>query len=109
MPRKNQLTPSLILRLVQSKRYRILHHAYTQARVRGIDFRDIVGTMTEGKIIEHYPTAKPYPKCLMRKNLTFRKQLYVSVAYNEKTDRLFIITAHWHDPSKWNEDGTRKQ
>ena len=108
MTKKLKLTKELIIRLIQAKRVRLKHHAYVRAQERGIDFRDIRRTMIEGIIIEHYPRAKPHPKCLLRKSLTVKKPLYVSVAYNENTDRLFIITAHWHDPRKWNKDGTRK-
>jgi hypothetical protein len=64
--------------------------------------------MLEGQILEQYPTANPFPKCLMMAMLEPNRPLYVALAYDEETDYIHIITVHWLDPSKWEDPWTRK-
>jgi len=36
------------------------------------------------------------------------KPLYVSVAFNQSSHLLYIITVHWFDPKKWVDPWTRR-
>jgi hypothetical protein len=65
--------------------------------------------MLEGQILEQYPMAKPFPKCLMMAMIEPSRPLYVALAYDENTDYIHVITVHWLDPSKWEDPWTRKE
>jgi len=83
-------------------------HALLRASERGITFEQALKVILEGEIIEEYLQAKPCPACLMMAEVEQGKPLYVSVAYDQEIDLLYIITVHWLDPRKWKDPWTRR-
>jgi hypothetical protein len=77
-------------------------------RERAITREQAKRVMQEGQILEQYPRASPFPKCLMMAVLEPSRPLYVALAYDEDTDYIHVITVHWLDPSKWENPWTRK-
>jgi hypothetical protein len=93
---------------VRALRYDLRLHAWQRAHERRITVEMIKEVIQRGEIIEKYPDARPYPKCLLMHFIEPNKPLYVSLAYNKKRDFVFIITVHWFDPSKWIDPWTRR-
>ena len=84
------------------------YHAVLRFRERGITRGQVKRVLQEGHILEQHLTDKPFPKCLMMAMIEPDRPLYVSVAYNQTNDYVYIITVHWLDPSKWDDPWTRK-
>lgn len=98
-----------IQRAAQAGRITWRYHALLRARERGITRDDAKQVLIAGEIIEQRPRAKPYPQCLMLKIMPETKPLYVSVGYDQSRDRLYIITVHWLDPSRWEDPWRRRR
>lgn len=89
-------------------RIRFQKHALQRASEKDVSFEDIRGVLMNGEFIESYPDAYPLPKCLIVGMVRNNIPLYVSVAYDEKIERVRVITVHWQDPEKWLDYQTRK-
>ncbi len=85
------------------------YHALLRAQERGITRAQAVQVLIEGEIIEQRPRAKPYPQCLMMKVMSDNRPLYVSLGYDQRGDRIYIITVHWLDPSRWEDPWRRRR
>ena len=85
------------------------YHALLRARERDITREHVIEVLTEGEIIEQRPRAKPYPQCLMMKVMADNRPLYVSLGYDRRHDRIYIITVHWLDPSRWEDPWQRRR
>jgi len=73
---------------------------------RGISQSNVEDVLKTGEIIEDYPNDYPFPSCLMlgRGN----KTLHVVCGVGK--DRLWIVTAYYPNPEKWQDDyKTRKE
>lgn len=83
-------------------------HAAKRLEQRGILLADVISCIQSGKIIEEYPDDYPFPSCLILGISVADKFLHVVVGSNLET--LWIITAYYPDPSKWDSDFmTRKE
>lgn len=96
-----------IRKAFKAKRYRIRYHARQRAIERQIRTADIQSVILTGEIVEQYPAAKPYPKCLMMAVIR-GEAIYVSLAYDRRKDYIHIITVHGYDPAKWIDPWTRR-
>jgi hypothetical protein len=79
----------------------ITEHLLTRMRQRQIQFDDIKCAITEGEIIEQYPTDYPFPSCLIN-----AENIHIVCGIGEGL--LYIITAYRPSPELW-EDGGRKR
>ena len=78
-------------------------HLLTRMRQRNIRLDDIKNAITEGEIIEDYPTDYPFPSCLIS-----AKNIHTVCSIGE--GRLYIITAYRPSSEQWEADGkTRKE
>jgi len=84
------------------------YHALRRFRERGITREQVKRVMQEGQILEQYPMAKPFPKCLMMAMVELDRPLYVALAYDEDTDYIYVITVYWLDASRWEDPWTRR-
>jgi hypothetical protein len=84
------------------------YHALLRASERGISRTDALRVIQEGEIVEERADARPYPKCLMMREVAPGRPLYVAMAYDGKDERVYVITVHWLDPRKWEDPWTRK-
>lgn len=82
------------------------YHALLRAQERGITRAQ---ALIEGEVIEQRPRAKPYPQCLMMKVMADNRPLYVSLGYDQRGDRIYIIIVHWLDPSRWEDPWRRRR
>ena len=77
-------------------------HVLARLQERGIDPGDIKSCITAGRIIEQYPNDYPYPRCLVLGAAVNGKTLHVVAGVGEGF--LWLITAYYPDPLKWNDD-----
>jgi len=77
-------------------------HVLARLQERGIEPSDVKHCITTGRIIEQYPDDYPYPSCLVLGAAVNGNVLHVVVGVGE--GYLWLITAYYPDPLKWNED-----
>lgn len=77
-------------------------HVLARVQERGIEPSDIKNCITTGRIIEDYPDDYPYPSCLVLGATVKGKMIHVVVGVGKGT--LWLITAYYPDPLKWNDD-----
>lgn len=81
-------------------------HAVKRLRDREIKHSEVLRVIYQGKIIEKFKKAKPFPKYLMMDFVREKIPLYVSIAFDNKT--IYIITLYWLDFQKWINPWKRK-
>lgn len=96
-----------IRQAVLKGQYLIKMHAKQRMGQRKIADNEVIKVILEGEIIEEYPKAKPFPKCLIMAMVREKQPLYVSCAFDGET--VYIITVHWYDPKKWIDPWTRRR
>lgn len=79
----------------------ITMHAAKRLEQRGISIDDIISCIKSGEIIEQYPDDYPFPSCLILGASTNQLLIHVVVGSNLKT--LWIVTAYYPDPGKWDD------
>lgn len=77
-------------------------HVIARLQERHIDPSDIKNCIATGHIIEQYPNDYPYPSCLVLGNAKSDKALHVVIGVGE--GNLWLITAYYPNPAKWNDD-----
>lgn len=83
-------------------------HATKRLEQRGIALKDVISCIETGDIIEQYPDDYPHPSCLILGTTGDDSSLHVVIG--STTEALFLITAYFPDPEKWEEDSkTRKE
>lgn len=83
-------------------------HAAKRLEQRGISISDIISCIKNGEIIEQYPDDYPFPSCLILGINLNKSMLHVVVGTDHET--LWIITAYFPSPEKWESDlKTRKE
>lgn len=82
-------------------------HTNKRCIERIINSIDILEVLQHGEIIEDYPNDYPYPSCLMLAFL--RNNVPMHVCCGVGGGKLYIITAYYPDPLRWEADmKTRK-
>lgn len=77
-------------------------HVVARLQERGIEPSDIKNCIETGRIIEQYPDDYPYPSCLVLGVTVAEKSLHVVIGVGG--GYLWLITAYYPNPLKWNED-----
>ena len=77
-------------------------HVLARLQERGIEPSDIKNCIATGRIIEQYPSDYPYPSCLVL-GVTM-EEIALHVVVGVGAGYLWLITAYYPDPLKWNED-----
>lgn len=77
-------------------------HMLARLQERGIEPSDIKNSINTGCIIEQYPNDYPYPSCLVLGTTVAGKILHVVIGVGG--GYLWLITAYYPSPLKWNED-----
>ena len=73
-------------------------HALERIEERSIERTDIISCIKNGKIIEQYPEAYPYPACLI---LGTAKNMPIHVVVGHGSGFLWIITAYIPVETEW--------
>jgi len=82
-------------------------HVYNRCRERGIRYSDIKNAILNSEIIEQYPDDFPYPSCLTLGASIQGSFIHVVCGVGE--GKLWIVTAYYPSPEKWESDfKTRK-
>lgn len=89
-----------IIEKVLNKKISVSKHAIARLHERQIEIDHIVEVITEGEIIEEYPTDYPYPSCLI---LGYYKSRPIHIVCSD-SEPVYIITAYEPNIEKWHED-----
>jgi hypothetical protein len=82
-------------------------HVVERMQERDIEPSDVVNCINNGVIIEEYPSAYPYPACLILGHQKDDNFIHVVVGYGNGF--IWIVTAYKPDANEWiNEFSTRK-
>lgn len=101
------ITIGLLRSLCDDKTFFMTQHMYNRCRERGIKYEDIKVAIMNGEIIEQYPDDFPYPSCLVLGTIIDGRYLHVVCGVGN--NQLWIITAYYPNPNKWENDfKTRK-
>lgn len=104
----HELNIAEIERLCKNNALRWTNHVLVRILQRGISTDDVVYALTNGEIIEQYPTDYPYPSCLVF-GLSLNEQ-YLHVVCGLGRTELWLITAYYPNSDKWENDfKTRKE
>jgi hypothetical protein len=83
-------------------------HAAKRLEQRNISLKDVISCISNGEIIEQYPDDYPYPSCLIL-GLAINQE-YLHVVIGSDMDTIWIVTAYYPNPDKWESDfKTRKE
>ncbi len=83
-------------------------HAVDQSIRRQITRQELEEAVADGEIIEHYPTDKYGPSCLILGSTPAGRSLHIHCTVPGPT-RVKIITAYEPDPDEWIEFRSRKK
>ncbi|MFW0859058.1 MAG: DUF4258 domain-containing protein [Dehalococcoidia bacterium] len=90
-----------IIEAIHASRVRITDHADEEAQADNLSLDEVYFSVLHGEIIQHYPTDKPYPSCLIY-GQTFSGDAVHSVwAYNDNNQWAALITVYRPDPDLW--------
>jgi len=90
-----------IIEAIRANRVRITDHADEEAEDDQLTFDEIYFSVLHGEIIEDYPTAKPYPSCLIYGQTFSGDPVHTVWAYNEQNQWTVLITVYRPDPKRW--------
>ena len=90
-----------IIEAIRAIRVRITDHADEEAQDDQLTFDEIYFSVLHGEIIEDYPTAKPYPSCLIYGQTFSGDPVHTVWAYNEQNQWTVLITVYRPDPKRW--------
>ena len=92
---------AVIIQAIQANRVRITDHADEEAKADHLTFDEIYFSVLHGEVIEDYPTAKPYPSCLIFGETFGGMPVHSVWAYNVNSQWAVLITVYKPDPTRW--------
>ena len=98
-----------IVEAIRHEKFRITDHAYEEALSDNLTFEEVIESVADGEIIEHYTTDKPYPSCLIFGNNVQKEPVHSVWAYNRNNSWAVVITVYRPDPERWIEWKTRRK
>ena len=90
-----------IIRSVETRIYRITHHAVEEAGNDKLTLEEIFHSLYSGEIIEDYPGDEPYPSCLICGENADGEPIHSVWAYDEKDQGAILITVYRPNPTRW--------
>jgi len=63
---------------------------------------DVGNVLTNGEIIEQYPSDYPFPSCLVLGHTVAGQPLHVVCGSNG--EELWLVTAYFPSPAEWSDD-----
>jgi len=91
-----------IAQLCEKGSVRWTNHILERIFRRGINMDDVLSGLTNGEIIEQYPTDYPFPSCLVLGHTKAGKALHIVCGSNGL--ELWLVTAYIPNPNEWTED-----
>lgn len=92
---------------INNKKIKWTEHCANRMFERDISKNDVINTVLNGKIIEYYENAYPFPSCLILGLDNANTMLHVCVGVSKEF--LYIITAYYPDDVEWEEDRERRK
>ena len=97
-----RMTIEDIALLCKKQSVRWTRHMLERIFCRGISIDDVESALTNGEIIEQYPTDYPSPSCLVLGRTKAGKALHIVCGSNGV--ELWLITAYFPNLFEWTED-----
>ena len=94
--------------LVDSGKIKWTEHVAKRLISRHISPNEVLQALSNGRIIEDYPSDYPFPSCLVFGCTVQNRKLHI-VCSIVNDDILTIITAYEPDFNKWNETFTKRR
>ena len=91
----------VLIQAIESHRVRITDHADEEVHADNLVLDDIYFSVSQGEIIEDYPTDFPFPSCLVYGNTKRHEPVHSVWAYNADTLWAVLITVYRPDPNQW--------
>ena len=91
----------ILIQAIESHRVRITDHADEEVHADNLVLDDIYFSVSQGEIIEDYPTDFPFPSCLVYGNTEQHEPIHSVWAYNADTQWAVLITVYRPDPNQW--------
>ena len=91
-----------IAQFYQERSVRWTKHILERLFRRGISTDDVECALSNGEIIEQYPTDYPFPSCLVLGLTKAGQALHIVCGSNEM--ELWLITAYFPNHDEWTED-----
>lgn len=92
-----------ITEAIRHQRIRITEHADDEAQKDNLTFDEIYFSVLHGQIIESYPTANPYPACLVFGRTFAGEAVHTVWAYNAESGWAVLVTVYRPDPKRWED------
>ena len=97
---------NVIREKVRAGDYEISVHATRRLRRRQLTIADLEHAIIYGEIIEHDPTARPFPKCIfLGQDAVKGEMLHVVCSL---TPQALIVTVYFPDEDIWSKDRYRR-
>ena len=96
------MTIEEIALLCEKQSVRWTSHILERIFQRGISLDGVLYSLTNGEIIEQYPTDYPFPSCLVLGYTKEDKAIHIVCGTDGK--ELWLITAYIPNPAEWTED-----
>ncbi len=97
-----------IIKAIQSNKINITLHAREEAKNDFLLLDEIFYSTRHGKIIENYPTDKPYPSCLIYGESPAGNPIHSVWAYDSINKIAILITVYRPNPNLWKNWKKRK-
>lgn len=89
---------------IRAGAYRVTAHAADEMLDDGIGEQELMAATLSGEIIEDYPTAFPFPACLVLGRLPGAAPVHAVWALDAAACYAFLVTAYRPDPARWTPD-----
>lgn len=93
---------------VVAGRYRITRHAVVEMGNDHVELPELLGATQAGEVIENYPTARPFPACLVLGHATEGRPLHTVWAYDTASAPAMLVKVYRPDPAKGSPDLRRR-
>ena len=93
--------------LCKEQSLRWTNHILERIFRRGISMDNVINALTNGEIIEYYPSDYPFPSCLILGQTKAGKALHIVCGSNG--EELWLITAYLPNLFEWTEDFKRRK
>ena len=90
-----------VTKAIDAHRVRVTDHADEEAAADRLTLDEVLKSVRDGEIIEHYPDDKPYPSCLISGNAATNEPVHSVWGYNEANGWAVLITVYRPDPNLW--------
>ena len=90
-----------IVDAIRNSRVRITDHADEEVFDDNLAYEEIYFSVTNGKVIEDYPSDKPYPSCLILGRNFSGEPIHSVWAYNPENLWTVLITVYRPDSARW--------